>query len=231
MFGRIVRLIKSWIGYFVSFAEDPEVMLHQAVEEMRNTVPKLNGVLVSTRATALKLESDVSGLRQQEARLTSSIKAALRDGTPQSRSIAEDEASTLQHVRESLANTLEQLAAANTAHANAVESIDELKRRLRARIEQAQRAIEEHRRARVLREAADALAELDAGTVGSTTEKHIEQVREKSAEARAAMEIALSGDLKQIANDRRLRKARAQSVLQEFEAEIASGEQKQIEGE
>ena len=122
MFGRIVRLIKSWIGYFVSFAEDPEVMLHQAVEEMRNTVPKLNGVLVSTRATALKLESDVSGLRQQEARLTSSIKAALRDGTPQSRSIAEDEASTLQQVRESLANTLEQLAAARVG---AVETFDD----------------------------------------------------------------------------------------------------------
>lgn len=227
MFGRLMRVIKSWMGYFISFAEDPEVMLHQAVDEMRNTVPRLNGILVSTRATALKLEDDKRRLEKQEAQLTSSIKAALRDGSPQARSIAEDEASTLQQVRDSLESTSDQLQAANVAHANAIESIDELKRRLRARIEQAQRAIEEHRRAVVLREAADALAELDAGTTGSTTEKHIENVRQKSAEARAAMEVALAGDLKQIADDRLRRKTRAQAVLQEFEAEIK--EQKKIE--
>jgi phage shock protein A len=221
MFARIIRLIKSWIGYFVSLAEDPEVMLHQAVEEMRHTIPRLNSILVSTRATALKLDSDVGRLEQQAAQLTRSIKAALRDGTPQAREIAEDEASSLQQVRESLERTREEAVAANAAHSNAVESIDELKRRLRARIEQAQRAIEDHRRAVVIREAASALAELDAGSPGSIAEKHIEQVRQKSFEARAAMEIALASDGGQIANERRLRKAQAKAVLEELEAEGA----------
>jgi len=229
MLSRLIRLIKAWIGYFVSFAEDPEVMLHQAIEEMRNTVPKLNGILVSTRATALKLEADLRRLDEQEAQLTNSIKAALREGSAEAHSIAEDEAAQLQQVRESLSTTRDQLVAANATHSNAVESIEELKHRLRARIEVAQRAIEEHRRARVLREAADALAELDTGTTGSTAERHIEVVRQKSAEARAAMEVALSSDLNQIANERRLRKARAQAVLHEFEKEIAAGNPRQIE--
>jgi phage shock protein A len=218
MFGRIIRLIKSWIGYFVSLAEDPEVMLHQAVEEMRNTIPRLNNILVSTRATALKLESDVARLEQQAAQLTRSIKAALRDGA---RDLAEDDASALQQVRESLERTREEAQEANAAHSNALESIDEMKLRLRVRIQEAQRAIEEHRRAVVLGDAAAALVELDATSPGSTAEKHIEQVRQKSFEARAAMEIALASDGGQIANERRLRKAQAAAVLQELEAEVA----------
>ena len=218
MFARLRLLIKSWLGYFISMAEDPEVMLHQAIEEMRNTIPRLNGVLVSTRATALKLEGDATRLEQQAAQLTHSIKAALRDGA---REYAEDDAAALQQVRESLARTREEAVAANAAHTNAVESIDEVKRRLRARIQQAQRAIEEHRRAVVLGDAAAALAELDATSPGSTAEKHIEQVRQKSFEARAAMEMALAADGGQIANERRMRKAQAAAIIEEIAGEAA----------
>jgi phage shock protein A len=227
MFARVRLLIKSWLGYFISMAEDPEVMLQQAVEEMRNTIPRLNTILVSTRATALKLEGDVLRLEQQSSQLTRSIKAALQDGA---RDIAEDEAATLQQIRESLARTREEAVAANAAHANAVESIDEVKRRLRARIVQAQRAIEEHRRAVVLGDAASALAELDATSPGSTAEKHIEQVRQKSFEAKAAMEMALAADGGQIALERRLRKAQASAVLQELEAEMAAAPVRLTEG-
>src|SRR5204862_1936912 len=56
MFNRIARLFKSWVGYFISFAEDPEVMLQEAIEEMRNTLPKLNQILITTRATVIRLE-------------------------------------------------------------------------------------------------------------------------------------------------------------------------------
>src|SRR5258708_3853318 len=217
MFARIRLLIKSWLGYFISLAEDPEVMLRPAVEEKRSTISRLNSILGSTRATALELESDVARLEQQAAQLTRSIKAALRDGA---RDLAEDDASALQQVRESLERTREEAQAANAAHSNALESIDEMKRRLRARIQQAQHAIEQHRRAVVLGDAAAAIAELDATGPGSTAEKHIEQVRQKSFEARAAMEIALASDGGQIALERRLRKAQADAIIQELEAEL-----------
>ena len=53
MFSRLVRVIKSWLGFFISYAEDPEVMLQESIEEMRNTLPKLNQILVTTRATEI----------------------------------------------------------------------------------------------------------------------------------------------------------------------------------
>ena len=58
MFARLSRLFRAWMGFFISMGEDPEVMLQDAIEEMRMTMPKLNSVLVATRATVIRLEEE-----------------------------------------------------------------------------------------------------------------------------------------------------------------------------
>ena len=103
MFERLARVFKSWIGYFISFAEDPEVMLQQSIEEMRNTLPKLNQILVTTRATVLRLEQEKEELSRKERQLTANIKAALTEGSPEARKLAEGDALLLQQVRTDLA--------------------------------------------------------------------------------------------------------------------------------
>src|SRR5262245_62657592 len=124
MFGRLGRLIRSWVGFFISFAEDPEVMLQESIEEMRNTLPKLNQILVTTRATVIRLEQEKQDLERREKQLVSSIKAALTEGSPEARRIAEDDASTLQQVRQDLAATTDQLTAAQHAFENAKVTVD-----------------------------------------------------------------------------------------------------------
>src|SRR5712692_8391219 len=109
MFDRIARLLKSWLGFFISFAEDPEVMLQQSIEEMRNTLPRLNQVLVTTPATSIRLGREKDELAGKEKRLTADIQAALREGSPEARRIAEDNAVMLQQVRQDLAATRDQL--------------------------------------------------------------------------------------------------------------------------
>jgi len=234
MLKRLVRLVKSWVGYFVSFAEDPEVMLQQAAEEMRTTLPRLNQVLISTRATAIRLADDEQKLANRERELLGSIKAALEEGSAAARSLAEDEASTLTQVREDREQTAQQREVANRAYENAVISVDEMKRRLREQILLAQRAVAEHRRATIMTDASSVLTQLDAYDTGGTLEKYLDQVKQKSAEARASMEIALGGgDLQRIKTERDVRKARAQGTLREIEdeigktAELPSGEDKQ----
>ena len=115
----IRRHLQSWLGFFISFAEDPEVMLQQSIEEMRNTLPRLNQVLVTTRATSIRLEQEKDELTAKEKQLTASIQAALREGSPESRKIAEDYAVTLQQVRQDLVSTTDQFASANHAFENA----------------------------------------------------------------------------------------------------------------
>jgi phage shock protein A len=233
MLRRVIRLIKSWFGYLLSFGEDPEVMLQQAAEEMRNTLPRLNEILISTRATVLKLESEIRRLDTEDQKLSSSIESALREGSPSSRTLAEDFALRLEEVRETKDEAEEQLGTARPAHQNAMTTVDELKRRLRARIELAQKAVEEHKRARLVRQAADALMTLDAYDTGGTTDKYVEQVRQRSAEAKAALEIATGTQgLARIEAERNVRRARAQQLLGEFEKKLdapaASPEKKQL---
>ena len=105
MFSRLMRVIKSWFGFFISFAEDPEVMLQESIEEMRNTLPRLNQVLVTTRATVIRLEQELVDLERQEKSLIGSIQVALKDGSPEARKLAESDAMQLQSLRQELTAT------------------------------------------------------------------------------------------------------------------------------
>jgi phage shock protein A len=221
MFGRLGRVIKSWIGYFISFAEDPEVMLQESIEEMRNTLPRLNQILVTTRATAIRLEQEKDELQRKEKQLVSSIQAALKEGSPEARRLAEDDAATLQQVRQELAATIDQLSSASHAFENARLTVDDIKDKLKKKIEQCRKAIAESKKAEVLKGAANALAELDTYGTASTAEKYLDEIKQKVAESKAAVEVATGGlDVDRIKLERKARQIQAQGILSEFEVEM-----------
>lgn len=221
MFGRLGRMIKSWIGFFISFGEDPEVMLQESIEEMRNTLPKLNQILVTTRATVIRLEQEKDELEKKEKQLIASIQAALKEGSPEARRIAEDDASTLQQLRQELTASREQHMAASNAFENAQLTVDDIKAKLKTKIEQARRAIHESKKAEVMRGAANALAELDTYGTAATTEKYLDEIKQKVAESKASVEIATGGlDVDRIKMERKARSIQAQGILSEFEVEM-----------
>lgn len=221
MFARLGRLFRAWMGFFISLGEDPEIMLQDAIEEMRMTMPKLNSVLVATRATVIRLEEERDALRRQEKNLTGSIQAALRDGSAAARSVAEEDAIQLQQLRTDLGSTEEQYLSAQKAHDSAKVSVDALKAKLKERIEAAQRAMKERQKAQVMKTAADAIVELQSYGVASTAEKFLEQIKQEVAESKAAVEVATGGlDVAGIERERTARKIKAASILQQFEAEM-----------
>lgn len=221
MFGRLGRMIKSWIGFFISFGEDPEVMLQESIEEMRNTLPKLNQILVTTRATVIRLEQEKEEMEKKEKQLVASIQAALKEGSPEARRIAEDDASTLQQIRQELTASREQHMAASNAFENAQLTVDDIKNKLKNKIEQARRAIHESKKAEVMRSAANALAELDTYGTSATTEKYLDEIKQKVAESKASVEIATGGlDVDRIKMERKARQIQAQGILSEFEVEM-----------
>jgi len=221
MFARIGRLFKSWLGFFISFAEDPEVMLQESIEEMRNTLPRLNQILVTTRATMIRLEQEKEELDRKQRQLVASIQAALKEGSPEARRLAEDDASTLQQVRQELTATEEQLTSASNAFQNAQLTVDDIKAKLKMKIEQCRRAIAESRKAEVLKSAANALAELDTYGTASTAEKYLDEIKQKVAESKASVEVATGGlDVDRIKLERKARQIQAQGILSEFEVEM-----------
>ena len=221
MLERFKRLVRSWLGFFISMGEDPEVMLQEAVEEMRATMPRLNQVLVATRATVIRLEEEKNRLERQERDLISSIKAALQEGSAAARSVAEDEAGTLQQLRIDLASTREQLAAAQKAFDGSKLSVDALKAKLQAKIQEIQRALKDRQKAQVMRQAAEAITELQSYGVASTADKFLEQIKQEVAMSQASVETAVGGlDTEAIEKDRVSRKLKASSILAEFETEM-----------
>jgi phage shock protein A len=209
------------MGFFISMAEDPEVMLQDAIEEMRTTMPRLNTVLVATRATVIRLEEERDQLTRQDKNLTASIQAALRDGSASARSLAEEDAVQLQQIRVDLQSTMEQLAAAQNAHEGAKASVEALKVKLQTKIEHCQRALKERQKAKVMRSAADAIVELQSYGVAATADKFLEKIKQEVAESKAAVEVATGSlDTKSIERERTARKIKAASILQQFEVEM-----------
>jgi phage shock protein A len=209
------------MGFFISQGEDPEVMLQDAIEEMRITMPKLNSVLVATRATVIRLEEERDSLQRTERNLTASIQAALRDGSAAARSVAEEDAVQLQQLRVDLAATMEQWASAQKAHESAQMSVESLKAKLKAKIETCQRALKERQKAKVMKVAVDAIVELQQYGVAATADKFLEQVQQEVAESKAAVEVATGTiDTASIERERTSRKLKAASVLHQFEVEM-----------
>jgi phage shock protein A len=209
------------LGYFISIGEDPEIMLQDAIEEMRVTMPKLNTVLVATRATVIRLEEERDQLRRQDKNLSASIQAALRDGSAAARSVAEEDAIQLQQLRADLASTEEQLAAAAKAHDSARVSVDTLKAKLKEKIEACQRALKERQKAQVMSQAADAIVELQSYGVAATADKFLEQIKQEVAESKAAVEVATGSlDTGAIERERLARKVKAAGILEQFELEM-----------
>jgi phage shock protein A len=196
-------------------------MLQDAIEEMRITMPKLNTVLVATRATVIRLEEERTQLARQDKNLSGSIQAALRDGGAAARSVAEEDAIQLQQVRMDLASTDEQLAAAQNAHEGAKLSVESLKAKLKAKIETCQKALKERQKAAVMKSAADAIVELQSYGVAATADKFLEKIQQEVAESKAAVEVATGNlDTQGIERERTSRKLRAASILQQFEVEM-----------
>jgi len=221
MFARLSRLFRAWMGFFISVGEDPEVMLQDAIEEMRITMPKLNQVLVATRATVIRLEEERDALKRQDKNLTASIQAALREGSAEARSIAEEDAIQLQQIRMDLQSTEEQLLSAQRAHEGSQMSVDTLKAKLKEKIEMSQRALKERRKAVVMKQAAEAIVELQSYGVASTADKFLDQIKQEVAESKAAVEIATGSiDTKGIERERTARKVKAAGILQQFEVEM-----------
>jgi phage shock protein A len=188
---------------------------------MRNTLPKLNQILVTTRATTIRLEQEKDELERKEKQLISSIQAALKEGSPEARRLAEDDAATLQQIRQELTASREQLMAATQASENAQLTVDDIKGKLKTKIEQCRRAIQESKKAEVLKKASNALAELDTYGTASTAEKYLDEIKQKVAEAKASVEVATGGlDVDRIKLERKARQIQAQGILSEFEVEM-----------
>ncbi len=58
MFNRLSRMLRSFVGFFISVAEDPELILEQNIRDMNDQVPRMNESIAMVKANVTLLEKE-----------------------------------------------------------------------------------------------------------------------------------------------------------------------------
>src|SRR5262245_18473723 len=112
MWRRLVRAMRSFVGFFISVAENPELILEQNIRAMNDQVPRMNESIAMVKANVTLLEREEAKYKTTLADLTSKVKAAIQAGRDV---LAGSFAAQLEQVKSALARTQGQLTTARTA--------------------------------------------------------------------------------------------------------------------
>ena len=58
MFKRLSRVFRSFFGFFISVAENPELILEQNIRDMNDQVPRMNESIAMVKANVTLLEKE-----------------------------------------------------------------------------------------------------------------------------------------------------------------------------
>ena len=78
MWQRFSRMIRSFVGFFISVAEDPELILQQNIRDMNDQVPRMNESIAMVKANVTLLEKEEAKYKADMASLTAKVKAAIQ---------------------------------------------------------------------------------------------------------------------------------------------------------
>ena len=78
MWQRLTRVVRSFVGFFISVAEDPELILQQNIRDMNDQVPRMNESIAMVKANVTLLEKEESKYKTDLANLTAKVKAAIQ---------------------------------------------------------------------------------------------------------------------------------------------------------
>src|SRR6266567_1103952 len=117
MWQRFSRMIRSFVGFFISVAEDPELILQQNIRDMNDQVPRMNESIAMVKANVTLLEKEEAKYKNEVQDLMSKVKASIQGGRDD---LAASFATNLESLRGALARTSGQLQTAQMAYDKAL---------------------------------------------------------------------------------------------------------------
>src|SRR5438046_3029863 len=117
MWQRLTRVMRSFIGFFISAAEDPEMILQQNIRDMNDQVPRMNESIAMVKANVTLLEKEEAKYKGDLDQLTAKVKASIQAGRDD---LAGAFATQLEQLRGAMARTQGQLSTARSAFEKAM---------------------------------------------------------------------------------------------------------------
>ena len=218
MFKRLSRVFRSFFGFFISVAENPELILEQNIRDLNDQVPKMNESIAMIRANVTLLEKENAKYTQELNDLTAKVKAAIQAGRDD---LAAQYATRLQMEKGALARNEGQLTTARAAWEKAQNVKKAFMREKDRKTQEAMNAIRDARRAQWQAKVADAMESFEVAGIDATHDEMIRKVEEQTAVNEARMQMALEGvDHQAIQIEEEAEKLQAQEIVKQFKMEM-----------
>ena len=218
MWNRLSRAIRSFVGFFISVAENPELILEQNIRDMNDQVPRMNESIAMVKANQTLLEREEAKYKSDVADLTSKVKAAIQAGRDD---IAGSYAVQLEQVRGALARTQGQLSTARSAFEKALNVKQAFLREKDRKSQEAMGAIRDYRRAQWQKKVADAMEQFEVGGISQTHDDMVRKVEEMTAVNEARLDMALGNvDQQKFKIEEEAEKIRAGELVKQFKSEM-----------
>ncbi len=218
MWRRLSRAMRSFFGFFISVAEDPELILEQNIRDMNDQVPRMNESIAMVKANVTLLEKEEAKYKNEVADIAAKTKASIQAGRDD---LAGSFAMQLEQRRSALARTQAQLGTARSAFEKAMNVKQAFLREKERKTQEAMNAIRDYRRAQWQKKVADSLEQFEVAGISQTHDEMIRKIEESTAVNEARMDMALGNvDQQKFKIEEEAEKLRAGELVKQFKAEM-----------
>jgi len=218
MWRRLSRIVRSFFGFFISVAENPELILEQNIRDMNDQVPRMNESIAMVKANVTLLEREEAKYKADAGDLTAKVKAAIQGGRDD---LAGAFATRLEQLRGALARTQGQLVTARSAYEKALTVKQAFLREKERKTQEALNAIRDYRRAQWQKKVADAMEQFEIAGISQTHDEMVRKIEEMTAVNEARMEMALGNvDQQKVEIEEEAEKLRAGELVKQFKVEM-----------
>lgn len=218
MFRRLSRLVRSFVGFFISIGENPEIILEQNIRDMNDQVPRMNESIAMVKANATLLENEEAKYKNQVNDLTAKVKASIQAGRDD---LAGSFAMRLEQVRGALARNQGQLQTAHAAFDKAMAVKKAFMMEKERKTQEALDAIRDYRRAQWQKKVADSMEQFEVAGISATHDEMVRKIQEETAVNEARMDLALGNvDQQKIKIEEEAQQLQANELVKQFKAEM-----------
>lgn len=218
MWDRFRRVIRSFVGFFISVAENPEIILEQNIRDMNDQVPRMNESIAMVKANVTLLEKEEAKYASETADLSAKIKAAIQANRED---LAGHFAIQLEQLKSALGRNRGQLTGARAAYDKALTVKTAFLREKERKTREAMNAIRDHRRAQWQKKVADAMEQFEVAGISQTHDEMIRKIEEQTAVNEARLDMALGNvDQQSLKIEEEAESLRAAELVKQFKAEM-----------
>jgi len=218
MWQRFKRVIRSFVGFFISTAENPEIILEQNIRDMNDQVPRMNESIAMVKANVTLLEREESKYQDDVANLTAKVKAAIQANRDD---IAGNYATQLQTTKSALARTQGQLTTARAAFDKAMALKKAFMQEKERKTQEAMAAIADYRRAQWQKNVADVMEQFDVAGISQTHDEMVRKIQEQTAVNEARMDMAMGNvDQQKMKIEEDAQKIQSDELVKQFKIEM-----------